>query len=184
MLFIHLDSNEYNYRFENRHIYHQRRSGHVTCNVWGWMHGNGVGEIAAIEGRFTADKYIELLEEVMLPSVRAMAIPYPERIIFMQDNCPIHTARIVRRWFADRVDAIELLHWPSKGCDMNPIENIWACMVNQWEPGAERTKRALLQHTETIWEGLRGSQTIPNSVMSMPDRLQEVIAQGGRWSSY
>ena len=76
-----------------------------------------------IEGRFTADQYIEILEEVMLPSVRQYALPYPERIIFMQDNCPIHKARVVNRWFQEQRD-IELLDWPSRSCDLNPIENV------------------------------------------------------------
>lgn len=31
----------------------------------------------------------------MLASVRADALSYPERIIFMQDNCPVHTTRVV-----------------------------------------------------------------------------------------
>ena len=47
---------------------------------------HGVGELTDIDGKFTAEKYIEILEEVMLPSVREYALPYPERIIFMQDR--------------------------------------------------------------------------------------------------
>lgn len=56
----------------------------MTTNVWGWLHLYGLGELTEIHGRFTADQYLEILEEVMLPSVRAMALPYPERIVFMQ----------------------------------------------------------------------------------------------------
>ena len=71
-------------RYSRQNIYEVARSGHVTCNVWGWIHLYGLGELAEIEGRFTADKYLEILEEVMVPSVRAMALPFPERILFMQ----------------------------------------------------------------------------------------------------
>ena len=71
-------------RYNRENIYEVARSGHVTCSVWGWVHLYGVGELTAIDGRLTAEKYIEILEEVMVPTVRAMAIPYPERIIFMQ----------------------------------------------------------------------------------------------------
>ena len=73
-----------NSKYERRNIYEVARSGHITCNVWGWIHLHGIGEVAEIEGRFTSEKYIEILEEVMLPTVRAFALPYPERIIFMQ----------------------------------------------------------------------------------------------------
>ena len=130
------------------------RSGHVTANFWGWIHLHGVGELADIEGTFTADKYIEILEEVMLPSVRAYAFPYPERVILMHDRCPIHTARAVTRWLNEQRN-LEILDWPSKACDMNPIENVWAKMVNVWEPAEERTRRLLQGHTFREWEVLR-----------------------------
>ena len=65
-----------------------------------------------IEGRFTADQYVEILEEVMLPSVRRYTLPYPERIIFMHDNCLIHKARVVNQWFREQ-PKIDLLDWPS-----------------------------------------------------------------------
>lgn len=73
-----------NTRYDPKHVYQEARSGHVTANVWGWINLNSVGELAEIDGRFTADKYVEILEEVMLPTVRAYTLPYPERIVFMQ----------------------------------------------------------------------------------------------------
>ena len=48
------------------------------------MHLHGVGEFAEVGGRFTAETYIEKLEEVIVPSVRAYTLPYPERITFIQ----------------------------------------------------------------------------------------------------
>ena len=60
----------------------------------------------------------------------------------MQDNSPIHTARIVQRWFQEQ-QHVELLDWPSKACDLNPIENIWANIVNVWKPALERTSPEL-----------------------------------------
>lgn len=54
------------------------------CNVWGWIHLYGVGELTDIKGRLTLDQYLEILEEVMLPTVRAMALPFPEQIVFVQ----------------------------------------------------------------------------------------------------
>jgi transposase len=42
---------------------------------------------------------------------------------FMQDNASIHTARVVRQWFADM--AIPLTDWPPYSPDLNPIEQVW-----------------------------------------------------------
>lgn len=75
-----------NTRYDPKHMYQEARSGHVTLNMWGWINLNNVGELAEIHGRFTADQYGESLEEVMLPTVRAYTLPYPEIIIFMQVN--------------------------------------------------------------------------------------------------
>ncbi|KAK3891127.1 hypothetical protein Pcinc_004920 [Petrolisthes cinctipes] len=102
-------------RFDDRHIYKVKRSGHVTANMWGWVHLYGMGELTQIIGKFNSDQYLEILEEVMLPTVRAYALPYPERIIYMHDRCPVHTAHVIRRWFEDQRD-VELLPWPMSKC--------------------------------------------------------------------
>lgn len=73
-----------NSRYDPVNVYQEARSGHVTVNIWGWVNLNSVGEMTDIEGRFTAEKYLEVLEEVMLPTVRAYTHPYPEKIVFMQ----------------------------------------------------------------------------------------------------
>ncbi|KAK3894981.1 hypothetical protein Pcinc_001274 [Petrolisthes cinctipes] len=80
-------------RFDEATIYTVARSGHVTRNLLGWIHLYVMAELAEIEGRFTADKYLEILEEVMLPTIRAYALPYSECIIYMHDDCSIHTAK-------------------------------------------------------------------------------------------
>lgn len=86
-----------NIRYDRRNIYEVRKSGHVTANVWGWLHLYGIGEMAEIDGRFNAEKYIAILEEVMLPSLRSFALHHPEQMIFMQVSC-IHWARGALHW--------------------------------------------------------------------------------------
>ena len=173
------------HRYERRNIYEEARSGHVTCNVWGWMSLHGVGDLTRIDGRFTAVKYIDILENFFLPSLRQHNYPFPPGpIIFVHDRSPIHTARAVQQWFADHED-LQLLPWPSKGCDCNPIENLWANMVNTWEPERERTTAELFDHALTQWEFFRGhSQIVHNLVSSMPERLQDVIDKEGGWTCH
>ena len=155
----------------------------MTANLWGWIFLHGVGELTDIEGRLNAEKYIEILE-VMLPSVWAYALPFPERFIFMQDNSPIHTARIVQRWFQEQ-QHVELLDWPSKACDLNPIENIWANIVNVWEPAQERTSRELVQHANREWETMRRKpELVFRHVASVPERLRDMIEKGGGWTGH
>ena len=154
-------------------------------NVWGWICLHGMGDMTRIEGRFTAVKYTEILQDFFLPSLQQQNYPFPPGpVIFMHDRCPIHTARIVQEWFRGRED-LQLLDWPSKGADMNPIENIWANMVNCWEPERERTPHQLMDHTRAQWELFRNRpQLIRNHVASMPNRLREVIEKEGGWTSH
>ena len=142
-----------NTRYERQNIFEEARSGHVTCNVWGWISVHGMGDITNIDGRFTAEKYVEILEEVFLPSLRERNYPFPDgRIILVQDRCPVHMARIVQRWFATHPE-IEVMDWPSKGCDMNVIENIWANMVVL----GKRERKKLV--------GINGAYSVPMRVI-------------------
>lgn len=171
-------------RYDRNNISEVPKSGHITLNIWGWMSYYNIGETARIEGRFTGDQYVEILEEVMLPSVRAINFPYPEVFYFVQDRCPIHTSRVARNFF-DEHPEIQLLDWPSKGCDMNPIENLWAIMVNEWDIRDERNPETLWRHVIEVWEGIRRRPTIcQNLDSSMPRRLRTVIEKDGGWNKY
>lgn len=48
--------------------------------------------------------------------------------IFMQDNAPVHTARLVRDAL-EQID-INVIDWPPYSPDLNPIENLWALTLN------------------------------------------------------
>ncbi|KAL7643030.1 UNVERIFIED_CONTAM: hypothetical protein RMT77_006319 [Armadillidium vulgare] len=174
-----------NERYNPANIFEEARSGHVTCKVWGWINAFTLGELTHINGRFTSDQCLEILDEVFLPSFRACLFPEPEKFIFVQDNSPIHTAKRVKQWFAEHEHIMELLPWPSKGCDLNPIENVWGAIVRDWFPQDERTKRTLQNHTNRSWENMRRKQSIiENSILSLPNRLKDVIEAEGGWTRY
>lgn len=173
-----------NTRYEEKNIDTKARSGRVSTSLWGWMWAYGPGELVEIEGRLTSEQYINILEEILLPTVRVMAIPAPHIIQVVHDRSPIHMSRMVREWI-DAHPELHFINWPSKGCDMNPIENLWAIMVQEWDIGQERTKAAIVRHAQDVWEGIRRRPNIcTNLVRSMPRRLNEVMDAQGGWSSY
>lgn len=71
-----------NTRFDQRFVQPNQRSGRLTAGIWGWISSDGPGEMCFINRRLNSHGYIEILDEVLLPS---MNICYPgEQMIFMQ----------------------------------------------------------------------------------------------------
>lgn len=172
-----------NTRYARRHIHETSTSGRVTTSMHAWMWWGGVGELTDIEGHMNADQYINILETSFLPSLRAYAIPDPQPICMVQDHSPMLTSWAVKRWFEVHPQII-LLDWPPKGADCNPIENLWAHLVVEWDV-EEKTREAVRRHGHNVWEGIRRRPNIcSNLVDSMPTRLHEVIAADGGWTRY
>ncbi|KAK3890934.1 hypothetical protein Pcinc_005101 [Petrolisthes cinctipes] len=87
-----------NTRYDAKNIQEQGKSGRVSLSFWGWMWANGPRELIKIEGRFTGQKYIDVLENVLIPSVRHTAIPHPHPIRLVHDRSPVHMCRVVQDW--------------------------------------------------------------------------------------
>ena len=65
---------------------------------------------------YSAASYIEVLEE-NIPQI------WEPGLLFMQNNAPIYTAHVVRRWFKDI--GVDVLEWPPYSPDLNPIKHLW-----------------------------------------------------------
>lgn len=74
-----------NCRYDERYIHETQRSGRISTGVWAWISKDGPGEIAWIPGRFNSAGYIEVLEDVLLPTVEICYGGF-EEMIFMQVN--------------------------------------------------------------------------------------------------
>lgn len=71
-----------NSRYDQRYIQSNQRSGRLTAGIWGWISRDGPGEMCFIGRRLNSHGYIDILDEVLLPSLK---ICYPnENKIFMQ----------------------------------------------------------------------------------------------------
>jgi uncharacterized protein YukE len=116
---------------------------------------------------------------------------YSPEMSFMQDNAPIHTAWIIKKWFED--NGISTIDWPLYSPDLNPIEHAWAKlkeMIYQLDPDIENyqgsigdLKDRFNDLIECAWEGL-GQEYFDKLIESMPRRIQAVIEAKGWYTKY
>jgi hypothetical protein len=168
--------------FHNEHIQVKDGSGRKTVPVWAWFSADGPGNFVRINGRLNSVKYIEMLENFLLPAIRER---FPgRRMKFVQDLSPIHTARAVKAWFNAHPE-IELLPWPAKGADLNPIENIWGDIVNESEYFRPRTADEVFEKSRGLWDGFSRRPTYWQKLgCSIIKRLRLVLQNDWYWIKY
>jgi hypothetical protein len=164
-------------RFEEQYTQSVRNSGRFSVNVWRWMSAHQLGMCTNIDNRFNALAYLDILENIMLPSVRAV---FPENnFVYQHDNCRVHTARIVTEWLEQR--DVTVLPWPARSADINLIENVWGLMIktiNQNNDFRPRNVEDLWDTIQETWNNFTPDYAY-NLVASLPRRLNSTIDKNG-----
>ena len=169
-------------RFHKDHVQVKDGSGRKTVPVWAFFSADGPGTFVRINGRLNSVKYIYILENYLLPAIRQRF--QGRRMKFVQDLSPIHTSRAVRAWFNAHPE-IELLPWPAKGADLNPIENIWGDIVKESECYRPRTADEVFDKARGIWDGFGARPTYWQKLAySIINRLRLVRENDGFWTKY
>lgn len=148
-VFVYRPKNE---RYDEKFISHTRLSGRISAGYWGWISCAGPGEIVPTGTNFNSQKYLEILDEIALPSIEAQ-FGSIQNIIFMHANSPIHTANIVKNYMASK--NIRMLNWAPMSPDLNLIELVWADLERDRPPLLARTQNILNEFVFNRWENLR-----------------------------
>lgn len=93
----------------------------ASVMVWGSMSARGVGKLHFIDGIVNTEKYINILEESLLPTMEE-ALVSGEDFMFQQDGASCHMSKGALKWFSD--NTIPLLDWISSTPDLSPIETL------------------------------------------------------------
>ncbi|GFU77931.1 transposable element Tc1 transposase [Trichonephila clavipes] len=86
--------------------------------VWSCMSSHGVGKLHSVSGTVKAMDYIEILQNILLPTARD--ILGNQSWIFQDDKAPFHGAKVVQKWLEDHT--VNRMNWPGQFPDLNPIE--------------------------------------------------------------
>jgi hypothetical protein len=166
-------------RFSEQYVHKIKRSGRFSVNVWGWVSSRGTGICVIVEERLTALVYRDILEQALLPSVLPI---FGNNFVFQQDNCPIHTAHLIRDFL--QTNEVTTLDWPARSPDLNPIENIWGIMAKEINTKIlPQNRQELIQSISDTWEQI-SVDCVQRTVLSMPRRLQMVIDGNGDTIKY
>lgn len=103
--------------------------------------------------------------------------------ILQQDDATIHASRCTEAQLREL--NINVMVWPSKSPDLNPIENLWGIIVrNVYANGKQyNNKEDLKAAILTAWDNIPLSQ-LQTLINSMNNRCFEVIRLAGNKTKY
>lgn len=106
-------------------------------NVWAGILGDHIIGPFFIDGSLDSQKYLSLLQDNILPAVRALPNLDLESVWYQQDGCPAHNAIIVRQFleetFQERLmSGFGTIKWPPRSPDLSPNDFfLWGFLKTQ-----------------------------------------------------
>lgn len=154
---------------------YSRNFGGGSLMVWGAFSMHGTTSLATVTCRMNSMNYIRTLEEHLIPFGDDVM---ENDFIFQQDNAAIHVSRASKAWFAEK--GIELLEWPARSPDLNPMENLWGIMARRvYQNGRQfSTVQELEVAVRNVWREIR-HETLEALINSVPKRLFKVARLNG-----
>lgn len=167
-------------RYEDKCIEKGENRGRGSVMVWGTFSYYGSSNLVLIEGRATAQDYVNMLNDNLIPNLQTLL---PNGGFFQQDNAPIHTARLTTQWLLNQ--NIQVLPHPPLSPDMNPIENVWHALALSIQQQIILNSEDLFIALSNAWrDHLAIPQVRLNYIESMTRRVRSLHAAHGSYTRY
>lgn len=150
--------------------------------VWAMILPNGLLSYSIMKGKQNSDKYIAIIQN---KAMKIIQLNYKEKMIFQQDNCPIHMSRSSMKFFQE--SNIQLLEWPAYSPDLNIIENVWPILSNHIHNGnniKNLTELEMKIKEAFLWFNETKKDMVDNLYKSVIGRLISVISKRGERLKY
>lgn len=170
------------FRYTQKYVLQFDNRSKASVNTWAVFGVRGYSPLVRIHGINTALGYITILQDNLLP-IYATLLPHGGQ--FVQDNCPLHTAKVTTTWLTDH--KIAVMAHPPISPDMNCIETVWADLGKTMERHkSEITNRNNLFHVlSREWNNLMSSETYRiNKIRSMPERVSDLMKCKGSYTKW
>ena len=147
--------------------------------VWGGISNGQRTALVPIQGNLNAVKYRDdILAQHVVPFLQANP-----NTTFQQDNATSHTARVTRAFL--NANNVNVLPWPAKSPDMNPIEHLWDTLERRVRKRRHqpRNVRELQNALMDEWNNIT-RQEIRKLTTSMRRRCTALVNANGGHTRY
>ena len=167
----------------NPHLIIERELNVPRVAVWGGIWSNGVIGPFFFDGNVTGEKYLAMLEDVILPQLRQQ--PVFRKMIWQQDGAPAHYSTIVREFLDDKfsvwIGRRGTIDWPPRSPDLTPCDfSLWGIIKDgvyaQRPRNVDQLKNLIISEFRTLNNDPDLCSAICNSVM---DRCKMCIERNG-----
>jgi transposase len=117
------------------------------CNMISAVSNKGELAFSLFEGSFKVPVFLGFLERLVKQAKKERQ---GQKVIFIMDGHPVHRAKAVKAWLAERNDALELVFLPGYSPQLNPDEllnqELKATVFSRGRPRTRKELKTKLRH--------------------------------------